>query len=54
VFSVVNGKSFWPAPIPTAYNRASFEFHDMVRTSPTLPTASGFNGIVILLGDVTV
>ena len=47
VFSVVKGKSSEPAPIPTAYNNASLEFHEMVRTSPVAPTASGFNGMMV-------
>jgi triosephosphate isomerase len=45
VFSVVKGRSAWPAPMPTAYSNASFEFHEIVRTSPVAPTALGSSGM---------
>ncbi len=47
VFSVVYASSAVPAPIPTAYRRASLLVHDASYGSPTDPTASGFNGIDI-------
>src|SRR3954469_15140753 len=48
VFSVVYASSPAPAPIPTAYSKASFDVHEASCASPALPTASGLSGIVRL------
>src|SRR5262249_45480081 len=53
-FSVVNSSSkpvgsVAPAPTPSAYSRLSFEDHRASRASVSVPTASGFNGIAMLL-----
>ena len=45
VFSVVNGSSSVPAPIPTAYSRASLLVQLASLGAPSVPTASGFNGM---------